>query len=110
MERGCAPPGCLIFSLAALRRAKKIPPWAVWGWYISIKLSTTAEMPGKGVKGGNEGGGYCLTNSRTEREPPGVSPCLRSRVWYSSKKKIIQGCGGVAPAWEVTTLGEGQKL
>lgn len=30
---------------------KKIPPWAVWGWYISIKLSTTAEMPGKGVKG-----------------------------------------------------------
>lgn len=39
------------FSLAALRRAKKIPPWAVWGWYISIKLSTTAEMPGKGVKG-----------------------------------------------------------
>lgn len=50
-ERDCAPPGCLIFSLAALRRAKKIPPWAVWGWYISIKLSTTAEMPGKGVKG-----------------------------------------------------------
>lgn len=40
-ERDCAPPGCLIFSLAALRRAKKIPPWAAWGWYISIKLCLT---------------------------------------------------------------------
>lgn len=39
MERGCAPPGCLIFSLAALRRAKKIPPWAACGWYISIRLT-----------------------------------------------------------------------
>lgn len=76
----------------------------------TLKPKHHGRNAGERGQGGNEGGGYCLTNSRTEREPPGVSPCLRSRVWYSSKKKIIQGCGGVAPAWEVTTLGEGQKL